>query len=178
MRYTIYQVTNNLNGKIYVGKHQTLDPYDSYYGSGTAIKNALKKHGKENFTKKVLFIFKTEEEMNNKEKELITEEFVKRKDTYNKSVGGEGGPHFKGKTHTEETRKKLSEASKNIPKVYTKQSKERHTEAGRKRVWSEETRRKISEKAKLRKQTEETKRKISESIKRKHSAGWSSPVAR
>jgi group I intron endonuclease len=111
MLYTIYKITNNLNGKIYIGKHQTLDANDSYYGSGKAIVNAIKKHGKENFTKEILFIFQTEEEMNNKEKELITEEFVLREDTYNLGVGGEGGAHFKGKKHTIEVRKKIAEAN-------------------------------------------------------------------
>ena len=30
MKYTIYQITNNLNGKIYIGKHQTKDLDDGY----------------------------------------------------------------------------------------------------------------------------------------------------
>jgi hypothetical protein len=158
MRYTIYQTTNNINGKIYIGKHQTENPNDAYLGSGVALRNAIKKYGIENFEKTILFDFDTEQEMNSKERELITEEFVKRKDTYNKGVGGEGGPHFKGKTHTEETRKKLSEIAKTKPKVYTKESKKRHAEAGRKRVWSEETRRKISEKAKEREAKKKLKR--------------------
>ena len=37
MFYTIYKITNKINGKIYIGKHQTKDPYDLYYGSGKAI---------------------------------------------------------------------------------------------------------------------------------------------
>jgi hypothetical protein len=167
MRYTIYQTTNKINGKIYIGKHQSENPNDSYLGSGVALRNAIKKYGVENFEKIILFNFDTEQEMNEKERELITEEFIKRKDTYNKGVGGEGGPHFKGKKHSLETLKKISEAAKTIPKFYTKESKERHAEAGRKRVWSEETRRKISEKAKLRKHTKQTRRKISEAIKKK-----------
>ena len=103
MFYTIYKTTNLINNKFYIGKHQTTDPNDSYYGSGKAIKEAILKYGKENFQKEILFIFQTEEEMNAKEKELITEEFVNRKDTYNMGVGGEGGSHFKGKSHSNET---------------------------------------------------------------------------
>lgn len=111
MKYTIYKVTNNINGKIYIGKHQTENPDDGYYGSGVAIKNSIKKYGKDNFTKEVLHIFESEEEMNMKEVELITEEFVSRTDTYNMGVGGEGGAHFKGKTHTPETIAKLKKAN-------------------------------------------------------------------
>ena len=103
MFYTIYKVTNIINNKIYIGKHQTLNPNDSYLGSGVALKKSISKHGKENFRKEVLFIFDSEQEMNLKEKELITEEFVARPDTYNLGVGGEGGAHFKGKKHTAET---------------------------------------------------------------------------
>lgn len=99
MLYTIYKVTNKLNGKIYIGKHQTPNPNDGYYGSGKLIQASIKKHGKQNFEKEVLYIFETEAEMNAKEKELITEEFVSRSDTYNVGIGGEGGPHFKGKKH-------------------------------------------------------------------------------
>jgi hypothetical protein len=103
MFYTIYKTTNLINNKFYIGKHQTMDPNDSYYGSGVALKNSIKIHGKENFKKEVLFIFDSEEEMNLKEKELITEDFVARIDTYNMGVGGEGGAHFKGKKHSAET---------------------------------------------------------------------------
>lgn len=111
MKYTIYKITNILNNKFYIGKHQTMDENDSYYGSGKAIKEAILKYGKENFIKEVLFTFDNEVEMNLKEKELITEEFVNRKDTYNIGVGGEGGAHFKNKTHSIETRKQISETN-------------------------------------------------------------------
>ena len=103
MFYTIYKVTNMINSKIYIGKHQTENPDDSYYGSGIALKNSISKHGKENFKKEVLFIFDNEADMNAKEIELITDEFVARNDTYNMGVGGEGGAHFKGKKHSAET---------------------------------------------------------------------------
>jgi hypothetical protein len=114
MRYTIYQTTNKNNGKIYIGKHQTENPNDSYLGSGISLRNAIKKYGIENFEKIILFDFDTEQEMNNKEREIITEEFVKRKDTYNKGVGGEGGPHFRGKKHSLESRQKMGIPGKKI----------------------------------------------------------------
>lgn len=162
MLYTIYKVTNSLNGKIYIGKHQTVDPNDGYYGSGKAIKSAIQKHGKENFIKEVLYVFETEAEMNTKEKELITEEFVLREDTYNLGVGGEGGPHFKGKTHSFESRKKMAP----VNRVITDETRKKLSEANSKRKLSDETKRKLSEKAKNRKHSEETKRKISEKIKK------------
>ena len=43
----------------------------SYFGSGIALLKAIAKHGKENFVKEILFVFDTEEEMNNKEKEKL-----------------------------------------------------------------------------------------------------------
>lgn len=153
MFYTIYKVTNKLNGKIYIGKHQTKNPNDLYYGSGKAILAAIKLHGKENFSKEILFIFDTEKEMNEKEKELITEEFVSRQDTYNLGVGGEGGPHFKGKTFSEESKKKMSRKGK--PVSFETRMKLSNSNKGR--IVSEETREKLSIAAKNRKYTKRVK---------------------
>ena len=95
---------------IYVGKHQTTNPEDRYFGSGKYLKDAIKKYGKKHFKKEVLHVFDNEEDMNAKERELITEEFVSRTDTYNLGIGGEGGAQFKGRKHTEETKRKIREA--------------------------------------------------------------------
>jgi hypothetical protein len=140
MRYTIYQTINKLNGKIYLGKHQTENPNDAYLGSGVALRNAIKKYGVENFEKIILFDFDTEQEMNEKERELITEEFVKRKDTYNKGVGGEGGPHFKGKKHSLESRKKMGTPGRK----HSQEARQKISESNSRRTISEETRKKIS----------------------------------
>ena len=91
MFYTIYKTTNLINNKIYIGKHKTKNINDLYYGSGILIAEAIEKYGIENFTKEILYIFDNEEEMNQKEAELVTEEFCLREDTYNLCPGGKGG---------------------------------------------------------------------------------------
>lgn len=102
MLYTIYKITNKITGDIYIGKHQTNNLDDNYFGSGVYLRRAIAKYGFYSFVKEVLFVFDSEKEMNLKEKEIVNETFVNRPDTYNIGVGGEGGPHFKGKTHTRE----------------------------------------------------------------------------
>ena len=91
MFYTIYKTTNNINGKYYIGKHKTTNLDDMYIGSGKILKHAIKKHGIDNFIKEYLFIFDNEEDMNNKEAELVSEEFIKEDTNYNLKLGGEGG---------------------------------------------------------------------------------------
>lgn len=91
MFYLIYKITNLINGKIYIGQHQTENQNDEYMGSGCLISKAIKKYGKENFKKEILYYCNSKEEMNQKEKEIVNEEFVKRKDTYNLVEGGSGG---------------------------------------------------------------------------------------
>ena len=100
MFYTVYKITNKINGKIYIGKHQTKDANDSYMGSGKYIKRSIKKYGIENFTKEILFVFDNEEDMNSKEAELVTEEFCIRNDTYNLCSGGRGGFSYMERTGT------------------------------------------------------------------------------
>jgi len=90
MKYTIYKITNKINNKYYIGVHKTDKPMDSYMGSGIAIKRAVKKYGKSNFSKEILFTFKNEQEAYNKEKILVTEEIIKDKNCYNMMPGGEG----------------------------------------------------------------------------------------
>lgn len=89
--YTIYQVTNLINDKIYIGKHQTKDLNDGYMGSGKLIRQAIDKYGVENFSKEILFVFDHEDEMNTKEAELVTEDFVSQETNYNLCAGGKGG---------------------------------------------------------------------------------------
>ena len=91
MYYTIYQITNIINGKIYIGAHQTANLDDTYLSSSKPVADAIKKYGKENFKKDVIHMFKDRTSMYLKEAKIVNEEFVKRKDTYNIKPGGLGG---------------------------------------------------------------------------------------
>jgi hypothetical protein len=163
MKYVIYKTTNKINGKFYIGKHQTKNINDGYLGSGVALEKAIKKYGKDLFIKEILFIFDREDEMNEKEKEIVTEEFIATNKTYNMGIGGEGGSHFKGKKHSFETKQKLSQISKN--RKFSEETKYKISEANRKRVLTEETKKKLSEKAKLRFNNEEVRKRHSELMK-------------
>ena len=93
MFYIVYKTTNLVNHKFYIGKHtQPIDPYhfDSYYGSGSQIINAVKKYGKENFIRETLFVFKDEAECLLKEEEIVAPHFGKPY-CYNMRSGGIGG---------------------------------------------------------------------------------------
>jgi hypothetical protein len=89
--YTIYKTTNLINGKIYIGKHKAENINDDYLGSGKHLGHAIEKYGIENFKKEIIFVFDNEAEMNAKEAELVTEEFVKEDTNYNLCPGGKGG---------------------------------------------------------------------------------------
>lgn len=84
----MYQITNLLDGKIYIGVHKTSNIDDGYMGSGLHLKRAQEKYGLVNFKKEILKFFETREEMFREEAEIITSEFVKREDTYNIALGG------------------------------------------------------------------------------------------
>lgn len=88
--HVVYKTTNLINNKIYIGLHSTNKIDDNYLGSGWVLKSAIKKYGKENFIKEILFTFKTRKEARVKESELVNECFCKRPDTYNLTVGGMG----------------------------------------------------------------------------------------
>lgn len=121
MHYYLYEVKNKVNGKIYVGVHKTDNLEDGYLGSGKTILEAIKKYGVENFEKKILEVFPDAESMFHKEAEIVNAEFLARDDVYNLRRGGLGGfdwinksgiLKFKGKSHSDETKRILSEHQK------------------------------------------------------------------
>lgn len=99
----IYLITNNINGKIYIGKHSTNNLDDDYMGSGILIKKAIQKYGIENFTKEYLAFCDTEEKLNWLEKFYI-KKYNAREVGYNLTDGGDGRLGF---IMSEETKEKL-----------------------------------------------------------------------
>lgn len=184
--YLIYKITNNINGKIYIGKHKTNNVDDGYMGSGKRLWLAYRKYGMENFTKEILYDVEDAELMDFLEELIVDEEFVKREDTYNLKVGGEGGsmkgrPSWnKGKHPSDETRRKMSNAKKGKP-AWNK-GKTGFVSPRKGKHLSEETKKKLSESHKGKghpwskgkpshnkgkPMSEEQKRKISEANKGK-----------
>jgi len=91
MNYYLYKTINLINGKYYYGKHSTDVVDDGYLGSGTILAMAIKKHGKHNFKREILEFCNDIEELNQKEKSMITESDVKSSKCYNIALGGQGG---------------------------------------------------------------------------------------
>lgn len=156
--WILYQTTNLLSGKIYVGVHKLADTARSrqYLGSGQAIKVAIKKYGRDNFIRTTLAEFKSGRDAYAAEAELVDEEFTKRQDTYNISLGGRSveptvemrekiGAAHRGKVLSEETKAKIIAANtgkKRSAEFREKISAIRKNSLGR--AVSEETRAKLS----------------------------------
>lgn len=88
MYFIIYKTMNLLNGKYYIGKHQTKKLDDGYLGSGKYLLRAIKKYGEQNFVKEILHIFEHEWQMNLAERILVVPD---QEVNYNLCSGGKGG---------------------------------------------------------------------------------------
>lgn len=88
MYYTVYKTTNKVNGKFYIGAHKTEDLHDQYLGSGVALKRAIIKYGVSNFSKVILYVFDTPEDMFLMESKLVDH---LDSNSYNLVPGGKGG---------------------------------------------------------------------------------------
>lgn len=131
MFFTIYETTNIDNGMRYIGKHITHDLNDGYLGSGEHVSNAIRKYGPNRFMKRILFVFDTELEMDLKERELVNEEFVKDRNTYNIALGGQGGCIVLKPNHPkyDEVCKSISNAQKKRSEHNSSTVKQLHLEA-------------------------------------------------
>lgn len=151
----IYCIYNNLNGKFYIGrrsskKHPNID---SYFGSGVALKAAILKYGKKNFTKEVFEICPDFETLCEREVYWIYY-FEAVKNGYNLVESDTvSGVYLSG-----EMPQKIKDS---ISRAARKRVGELHPMFGKKH--SEETKAKWSKDRKGKKHSEETKKKMSES---------------
>jgi hypothetical protein len=171
--YTVYKITNIDSNKVYIGAHKTDDLNDDYMGSGNMIKRAINKHGIDKFKKEYIAIFDNPEQMYNLERELVTEDFIKRDDTYNMRVGGSGGWDF---CNTNNKRVDISEQFKRNPLIKDKSlsnAMKRLSELRLDETWKSKVSRKQSLAAKGNQRflgkthTDETKKRMSLSHKGK-----------
>ena len=115
----VYITTNHINGKKYIGqkKYDKQGKWKEYLGSGIILSRAIKKYGKENFSKQIIDECKTKEELNLKEKYWINYfDAVNSDNFYNIAEGGDGGNTLSGYTEKqlEEHSKILSNALKGV----------------------------------------------------------------
>lgn len=99
----IYKITltkGSLKDKIYIGKHTTNNLDDGYKGSGVIVNKYYKKYPND-YIKEIICYCDTDNELNNKEKELI--DYYRQFDNcLNIHPGGKGGSYYQ----TKETREK------------------------------------------------------------------------
>lgn len=105
MYHYVYEITNLINNKKYIGKRSCKVPMeeDKYMGSGIYIKRALGKYGIHNFKKEILEVCDTEEQAFQREIFYIEEvKAYNNPNYYNISSGGNGGfSSFAGKSEEE-----------------------------------------------------------------------------
>ena len=158
MPYELYQVTNKINGRMYIG--QTCQGYKRRWyihcwkaarGGEQRFHQSIRKYGKENFEVKLLVIGPTLEWINDLEQKAI-----KLYDTfnngYNDTKGGDGTVGIKsrlGKKHTAKTKAKISAGHKGKPSSrkgvkLSEETKQKLRIANLGKTLPEEVRRKIS----------------------------------
>ena len=164
MYHIIYQTTNLLNNNIYIGYHyQESNPHecDDYYGSGVKLLRAIKKYGIHNFSRKTLYVFNDQLSALTKEQEIVNEDFVRIRDTYNMVVGGGLPPSHKGKEKSQQHRKRIGEAQKGKVIPTEVREKIKRSLLGRKNgPRSEETKAAIRNSLLGKKHSEERKQKM------------------
>lgn len=180
MNWIVYETTNKINGKYYIGVHkQKILPFefDGYLGSGRKMKFAISKYGKNNFFRETLFVFDNHIDAFLKEAEIVNNEFIKNKNVYNTCIGGQtpvlcGEQNgFYGKKHSKETLEKIR---KSLEIFYG--GKQFHNEESKRKIsefmksfWTDETKRRMSiqrkEYWKNNPYPESAKKKLSEKLK-------------
>ena len=135
--YFVYQTTNLVNGKIYIGAHKTNNLDDDYLGSGKILQYAIKKYGVDNFLRTVLCFCHNIHEMYALEYDFLNDDFFKlnRDILYNLKVGGHGGIHSICLTEESKRKKILGIIKANTGRKQSKKACESNRKS-RKLLWT------------------------------------------
>lgn len=134
--YYIYRIRNKINNKTYIGRsfHGIKLGDKNYFGSGLAIKKAVKTHGKENFEKTIIVDgINSFSEICRIEENIIKIYKKHNMAEYNLTTAGCGNPpeilNFLGRKHTEEYKKSMSQKISGMKrKPHTEEYKKRLSE--------------------------------------------------
>lgn len=174
----IYKITNKITGKQYVG--QTVRPikirWKAHGQDNGYFAKSIKKYGKENFIIEVLEQCKSKKELEQQEIFWIKKLNTLSPNGYNLTEGGEGNL---GRKPSLVTRRKMSDAHRGqipwiIGKTHSKETRKKISKSHKGKKHSEETRRKMSKAQKCntsrigKKHSAEHCRKMSEAMKRCH----------
>ena len=103
----IYETTNMINNRKYIGQKRYDKQWGKYLGSGTSFKLALKKYGKENFSRSIITVAYSKHELDVLEIKIIKKyNAVEDRNYYNISYGG-NTPQY-GIPRTDEVKKRIS----------------------------------------------------------------------
>ena len=108
--YIVYETTNLINGKYYIGVHRK--DGSGYLGSGDLIKAAIEKYGRKNFIREILREFVVEQNAYDYEKLIVGFDLIKNRNCYNIVEGGGNPPSNLGKKFSEDHKEKLSKIKK------------------------------------------------------------------
>ena len=155
MNHYVYEITNLVNGKKYIGKRSCKCPIedDKYMGSGKLLKKAINKYGSENFRKEILHICENEKMAFEWEKIYIEQvKAYENNNYYNIAKGGEGGwGVFAGKTEEEMAIRMSKIISKNKGRIVSDETRKKlslaHSRCGNgyyNKKHSEETKKRLS----------------------------------
>lgn len=158
----IYMTINLINSKIYIGQTVVNTYNDDYFGSGLYLGNAIKKYGKESFSRRTMCWCESQKELNR-----LEPYYIKFLDATNHNVGYNIAKHashfnsYSGRTEqkisksrmgmkvSEETKRKISRSLKNSAKfqksMQSKEFKQRISNLHSGKILSRETKNKISD---------------------------------
>jgi NUMOD3 motif len=160
----IYVTVNNITGKKYLGLHNTWRR--DYIGSGNYMKAAIKKYGRENFTRYIIDTADSYEDLCNLEAYYITEAFgldiSHSDDWYNITSGLQrGGNTWAGMTE-DDRQKRAEKVSKALSgRKHSEEQVEKNRRAQLKRMANPKERQKVAEATKAAMADPEVRKRMS-----------------